>query len=232
MPDSPDLANVPGESIRLRRFVYMLVIALAAGSSLANILTATVLYSPARPWPKHRPPHSPMYSANDRSRWCTVWSLVERGTYEIDEIIREPGWNTIDKGRFRDHFSSSKPPFLSTIVAGLYWTLKHTARLDLLEKTHETVQAILVVVNWLPWIVALVLLAAIGERYARSDWGRVYLVIAAAGGTFLTTFLTTLNNHTIAAAGVVFALYPTLRIMNDGRRSGSLFALAGFWGAF
>ena len=28
----------------------------------------------------------PLLSANDRSRWCTVWSLVERHTYQIDEI--------------------------------------------------------------------------------------------------------------------------------------------------
>jgi hypothetical protein len=101
-----------------------------------------------------------------------------------------------------------------------------------LTRTHETVQVILLVVNWLPWIVALALLAALAERYARTDWSRVFLVIAAAGGTFLTTFLTTLNNHTIAACSVVFALYPLLRIVNDGRREGLLFALAGFWGAF
>ena len=24
-------------------------------------------------------------TANDISRWCTVWSLLERGTYAIDE---------------------------------------------------------------------------------------------------------------------------------------------------
>ncbi len=231
MSIAPQLVTHPGDTARLRRYLYLLVIALTAGNGLAQILTATVLYSPTK-WPKNRPPHSPMFGANDRSRWVTVWSLVERRTYQIDEIIQTPGWNTIDKGRFRDHFYSSKPPFLATIVAGFYWTAKHTLKLDLREKTHETVQIILLVINWIPWLVALVLLAAIGERYAQSDWGRMYLVIAAAGGTFLTTFLTTLNNHTIAACSVVFALYPTLRIVNDGRRGGWLFALAGFWGAF
>lgn len=232
MSDAIQSTIPPDDTARLRRFVYLLVIALAAGNALANILTVTVLYSPAKPWPKNRPPHTPIFGANDRSRWCTVWSLVERGTYQIDEIIKVRGWDTIDKGRFQDHFYSSKPPFLATLVAGLYWTLKHTFGLDLREKTHETVQVILLIINWLPWIVALALLAAIGERYAESDWGRIYLVVAAAGGTFLTTFLTTFNNHTIAACSVIFALYPALRIVNDGRRNGWLFALAGFWGAF
>jgi hypothetical protein len=193
------------ERQRLRQFVYLLVIAIAAANSLAGITTVTVLYSPARPWPRH-PVHTPMFSANDRSRWCTVWSLVERGTYQIDEIIEHRGWDTIDKGRFQEHFYSSKPPFLSTIVAGLYWLLKRGFGLDLLSHTHETVQVILLIVNWLPWIVSLALLAAMGEKYARSDWSRIFLVVAAAAGTFLTTFLTTLNNHTVAAASVVFAL--------------------------
>src|SRR5262245_7065318 len=229
--DSQPVAS-PADNSRLRRFIYLLVIAVAAGSSLASILTTTVLYSPAKAWPKNRPPHTPIFSANDRSRWCTVWSLVERGTYQIDEIIEVRGWNTIDKGRHNEHFYSSKPPFLSTIVAGLYWMLKRSAGLDLLKQTHETVQLLLLAVNWLPWLVTLVVMAALGERYARTDFSRVFLVIAAAGGTLLTTFLTTLNNHVPAACAVVFALYPALRIVIDGRRSGGLFALAGFWGAF
>ena len=123
-----------------------------------------------------------MFSANDRSRWCTVWSLVERGTYHIDEIIQEPGWDTIDKGRFRDHFYSSKPPFLSTIVAGLYWTLKSAVGLDLLLKTHETVQVILIVINLVPWIAALALLpdrrdsilARLDLHYAGSPYTRAF----------------------------------------------------------
>ena len=28
----------------------------------------------------------PLQSANDRSRWCTIWSLLNRGSYQIDEI--------------------------------------------------------------------------------------------------------------------------------------------------
>ena len=44
---------------------------------------------------------SPLLSANDRSRWVTVRSLVETGGYEIDRYTRDPiesrHWNTIDK---------------------------------------------------------------------------------------------------------------------------------------
>lgn len=214
-----------------RGWLYRLVIVIAAAQGLANILTATVLYSPSR-WPENRPPHTPMFSANDRSRWCTVWSLAERGTYQIDEIIRQPGWDTIDKVRYNEHFYSSKPPLLSTIAAGIYWVLHRTTGLDLLTSTHEAVQALLVILNWIPWVVALGLLARLVERYGRTDWSRLYAVAAAAFGTFLTTFLITFNNHTVAACSVVFALVPTLAVLIDGRREGWRFALAGFWGAF
>ena len=38
----------------------------------------------------------PFLSANDRSRWMTIRSLVEHGTYEIDAIVGQPTWDTID----------------------------------------------------------------------------------------------------------------------------------------
>jgi hypothetical protein len=131
--DLPLPTDACGLNRATRRWLYLLVIVVAAVQGLASILTTSVLYSPAR-WPENRPPHTPLFSANDRSRWCTVWSLVERGTFAIDEIIRQPGWDTIDKVRYREHFYSSKPPLLPTLTAGLYWGLKRTAGLDLLSK--------------------------------------------------------------------------------------------------
>lgn len=231
MSDLPRQNDATTLTAPVRRWLYLLVIVVAAAQGLAAILTASQTYSPAR-WPKKRPPHSPMFSANDRSRWTTVWSLAERGTYQIDEIIKQPGWDTIDKVRFQEHFYSSKPPLLSTIVAGVYWLLKQTFGLDLVTKTHETVHAILLLVNWVPWIVALGLIAAMVERYGQTDWSRLFVVVTAALGTFLTPFLITFNNHNVAASSVVFALAPALAIVLDGRRDGWRFALAGFWGAF
>ena len=63
----------------------------------------------------------PFLSANDRSRWMTIRSLVERGTYEIDAIVGQPTWDTIDmvQHRGRDgklHLYSSKPPLLATLA--------------------------------------------------------------------------------------------------------------------
>jgi glycosyltransferase involved in cell wall biosynthesis len=38
----------------------------------------------------------PFLSGNDRSRWLTIRGRVERGTFAIDGLVVEPGWDTID----------------------------------------------------------------------------------------------------------------------------------------
>ena len=81
-------------------------------------------------------------------------------------------------------------------------------------------------------IAALVVIAATVECYARRDSTRYFVLLTAAIGTLLTTFMVTLNNHTVAAVSVVFALYPTLRIVIDGSRRPLHFLLAGFFAAF
>jgi hypothetical protein len=100
----------------------------------------------------------------------------------------------------------------------------------------EIVPAILLVLNALPWGIALWLLARLAERHGTTDWGRFFVVAAACFGTFVTTFSVTLNNHTVAAWSALFALYAAMRIWSPdgahGRRPVGLYALAGFFAAF
>jgi hypothetical protein len=68
-----------------------------------------------------------MMGANDISRWCTVWSLVERGTYVIDDCPWQS--ETQDKiqkatgpgGDGEKHYYSSKPALLATMIAGMVY---------------------------------------------------------------------------------------------------------------
>ncbi len=198
-----------------RRLIYGLLIAISSA-----VLTAAILNA------------SPLQSANDRSRWCTVWSLVERGTYRIDSIAKMPAWSTIDKVRHEGHFYSSKPPLYPTLVAGIYWCVKSVTGLDLFLETNQTTRVILLLVNLLPFVAALVILAAFVERYAQTDSARFFVVGCAGFATLLTPFLVTLNNHTVAAISVVFALYPLARILIDEQRAGRYFAITGFAAAF
>ena len=71
--------------------------------------------------------------ANDISRWCTVWSLLERGTYVIDEcpwqietqdkVFRIPKGATASPGGEEPvrHYYSSKPALLPTLIAGILY---------------------------------------------------------------------------------------------------------------
>ncbi|HEV3301441.1 MAG TPA: hypothetical protein VG055_17445 [Planctomycetaceae bacterium] len=174
----------------------------------------------------------PLLSANDRSRWCTVWSLVERGTYQIDEIDAVPGWSTIDKVRQGGHYYSSKPPVLSTIVAGAYWVVRAVTGWSLNSRPEESMRLILFLVNVLPMLAGLLVIMGLVERYAQSDFARLFVVGAFAFSTFLTTFSVTLNNHTVAGLAVLAALYPSCRILADGSLRPVHFACAGFFAVF
>ena len=72
-----------------------IVIALAMAIALAKLLSAQRLYEPSyhrapgeapgsrSAWPTTRPTPMPTFSSNDRSRWATVRSLVDDGTFIV-----------------------------------------------------------------------------------------------------------------------------------------------------
>jgi hypothetical protein len=206
-------------------------------------------------WPATRPEPQPTHGDNDRSRWDTVRALVENHTYAIGHrdaidldtgkpidggIVTEDGWKTIDKVLNPDtrDFYSSKPPLLPTLVAGEYWLFHDGLGWSITDERHrwEIVPIILLTLNVLPWGVALWLLACLVERHGSTDWGRLFVVATACFGTFVTTFSTTLNNHTVAAWSALFALYAAVRIWSPdeahGPRAVGWYALAGFFAAF
>src|SRR5436190_23092857 len=93
-----------------RRFVALVVITAATAIALGHTLRQPI-----------------QMGANDISRWCTVWSLLERGSYIIDDcpwqvetqdkVFSTSRWTGGEQGP--KHFYSSKPAFLPTIIAGL-----------------------------------------------------------------------------------------------------------------
>ena len=178
---------------------------------------------------------TPNRSANDRSRWSTVWSLVERGTYRIDEIQTQRGWQTIDKARHRTsdsedwHEYSTKPPLTPTLVAGVYYVVKKATGLSLYKRPEHTTRIILLIVNVAPMLIGLCLLSRLLLRHCENSLAGLLVLSTACFGTLLTPFLTTLNNHSIAATGVLFTIYFASRILVDGSRSTKHFALAGFF---
>ena len=233
----------------LRRSFYVLLIVIGAAGIVGRILAIDAidsnkleshLYHQGRAdWQKKLP----FLSANDRSRWLTVRSLVEFGTYKIDDVIFEPNWHSIDVVKHNDdgtaapkvgegHFYSSKPPLLATLVAGLYWPVYHWLGYSLGDHPYAIGRALLIVVN-LPCLIAIwALLARHVERYGRTDFGRVFTVACAVFGTMLTTFGVTLNNHLVAAAAAMVLCDAVVRIAVEDDRRLRRFVQAGFFAAF
>ena len=91
---------------------------------------------------------------------------------------------------------------------------------------------ILILLNVIPFWAFLVLFARLLDDYAANDWVWFFSLAAAAFGTYLLPFTQTLNNHTVAAFSVFFALYQFVRIWDQRQLSGWRFAVAGFFAAF
>lgn len=207
--------DVLDESRDVRRYAMRLIVVAASVMSFVQILNS-----------------QPLQSANDRSRWATVWSLVERGTFQVDEIDARPGWGTIDKVRHDGHFYSSKPPLQSTLVAGVYWCVKRVTGWNLDQDTAEISRLILLIINWLPRVLSLILISQLVERNARRDLTKLFVLTAASWGTLLGPFSSSLNNHFPAAVCTLIAMDAALRIVNDGERRKRFFIVAGFFAGF
>ncbi len=218
----------------LRKSVYLLLIVAACGTMIGRIWTV-----------KSSLGKTPLLSANDRSRWSTVRALVDQGTYRLDEVIfldpaqtrRDREWYSIDMVRHkgddgREHYYSSKPPLLATLMAGKYWIVKQTLGMTLAERPFYVVRLLLITTNVLPLAVYFFLLASLIERYGTTDWGRLFAMACATFGTFVTTFAVTLNNHVVAAISAAIAVWAALPVWRDGDRRWPLFAVAGFFATF
>ncbi|CAN5327952.1 hypothetical protein BH11PLA2_BH11PLA2_01320 [soil metagenome] len=181
--------------------------------------------APYKLWPAVRPEPTPMYGSNDKSRFLTVRAIVDHGTFVIGHrddrddpktdrgLLFEDGWFTQDKVMNPDtgDYYSSKPPLYAVMLAGEYWVLKHAFGLSMVRDRWPVVIIILLTVNVLPFAICLVLFGRLIEQYGRTDFGKLLAFMTACVGTFLTTFASTLNNHSPGAYCVVFAIYPLLR---------------------
>lgn len=213
---------------------------------------------PKREWPTERPDPTPMFGSNDKSRWATVRALVDDGTHVIgrrhypdganpkvytdDGIIFAGGrlqtidvvlrpLDSADAGKpVTKEFYSSKPPLFVTILAGEYWLLKKLFGWSIVTDRWLVIPVILVTVNVIPFAVYLVLLARLIEATGKTDFGKLLAFATACFGTFLLTFSGTLNNHLPGAFCVLFAAYPLLRAMAEGKEvSQRGFACSGFF---
>lgn len=210
--------------VKARRSAYLIfaLIALALTAGRISVVTG-------------RDGTTAFLSANDRSRWCTVASLVEHGTYAIDSQIEivDPirrhirPWQTIDKVRHlgtdqKQHYYSSKPPLFPTAVAGIYKVVNLVTGMTLTDQPIYLTRILLTLVN-LP-LLALFFFATMGciERIGKDDWSKRMAALGCCFGTMLLPFAISLNNHLPAATATAVVAWIYLMSVggNSSRSSG------------
>ena len=174
----------------------------------------------------------PFLSGNDRSRWLTVRALVERGTFAIEDLVVEPGWDALDAVVHPDaagklHLYSSKPPLLSVIAAAPYWLIHRLTGWTLGDHPFEVGRMLLLVCGAVPFAILLAFTFRAVDMVGSSDWGRLWAAALAACGTLLTTFAIALTNHLPAAAAAAASLWLLLAIRSGTHRSAWPFFAAG-----
>ena len=186
----------------------------------------------------------PFLSANDRSRWCTILALTANGSFVIDDVLeirdrqtQRRTWYSIDIVQHRGsdgvhHYYSSKPPLLTTLYAGVYWLVRSVTGATLTGQPFLVVRTMLVIVNLLPLMGLWWLLMRWADQHWLSDGQAVTLAIFAVLGTFLSTFVITLNNHLPAAVGAAVSLVCLLRILVDNHQHPGWFILCGLATSF
>jgi hypothetical protein len=235
MPSEADLPTSPSHSDgSATKWVVWLL--LAAGAVIQLVRIVQVQSSTGE---------TPFLSANDRSRWCTIASLAIKGTYVIDSVIelRDPKtkrrtWYSIDMVRHRgpdgvQHYYSSKPPLLPTIYTAFYLLIRSITGATLMKQTFFVARVMLIAVNLLPLVLLWWLLARRTQReHAGNLWAICVMVLFLVGGTFLSTFSNTLNNHLPAAVAAGLSLWCLERIILRRQRHWLWFAGCGLATSF
>ncbi len=180
---------------------------------------------------------SPTLSPNDTSRWNAVWAMVETGRCSW---VGDKPWWTIDRCTFdpidtpadgkKARWYSSKPYFLQVVLAGIAWPFCRWGGLDFQEHIGVVGRIILILVNAVPLSLLIVLFGRFMLRQGVRGFAFVFSLLAAAGGTYLTAWCVTLNNHLPAAYCVFFMMYALWVAATRPRAGWAWYAAIGLFG--
>ena len=168
---------------------------------------------------------SSLENANTGSRYATIESLVDYGTYWIDQsryIF------TIDKYKVGPHYISSKPPMLPTIGAGVYWLYENTTGRGIRKFEGEVVRTVSLFTGGLCHLLFLVCFYRLCVLLLKRD---VAILMAMAGACFAylgVAYATAINNHSTAAGLAVCGLYLACAIRHGQKKKWWHWPAAGF----
>jgi hypothetical protein len=157
---------------------------------------------------------------NDRSRLASVQSLVEQGTWVIDDsrFHQEPGsdYQIIDKVWINEHFYSSKPPVLSFLMAGAYWPLHHLLAYDFDREQDRRflIWFLTFVFTGLPFLWIAILFRIAARWFIEDPFTRLVGLFIILFCNEHLGFAQTINNHVPAASLLFTAMILSIGIVH------------------
>lgn len=148
-------------------------------------------------------------NANTGSRYATIESLVDYGTYYID---RSRYNRTIDKYTVGEHFISSKPPTLPTIGAGIYWVYQRLTGKTIARFEGDVVRTVSFFTGGVGHIVFLIYFYRLCRLLFRRQ---LAVIVAMAGACFAylgVGYATHINELSTAGALGICGLYYAARL--------------------
>jgi hypothetical protein len=166
--------------------------------------------------------------ANDLSRFATAESLVERGTFIIDD---SPFGGTVDRIMLDGHYLSTKPPVMPVLMAAEYWILKHVFRLDFADADELKVLFKVITFTFcgLPFVITCFLFRRGLHWFVPSSTACLAMLFACCFATEMTGYAVTLTNHLPGAAILFGAFLLSIGLVHDRVSPGPAnFVIAGF----
>jgi hypothetical protein len=147
---------------------------------------------------------SSLDNANTGSRYATIESLADYGTFWIDQSRYV---HTIDKYQVDGHYISSKPPVLPTLAAGVYWVYERLTGHTIRRYEGEVVRLISLCTGGLCHLIFLIYFYRLCCLLLKRQQA-IWITMAAASFAYLgVAYATAINNHSTAAALAICGLY-------------------------
>jgi hypothetical protein len=168
--------------------------------------------------------HASPLSWNDASRVATVQSLVESGSFVIDNTLFAPV--TGDKVFIHGHFYSEKPPATALLGAVVYWPLYHIG-LKLDTGTNVAFYIMTLLTIKVPWLLGTLAFYYALRFTGLNEQQRVLASVPLGFASLYFSWSSVFNNHGLAAAFLSIGLCFFLKARHEQNIRRDL-AISGF----
>lgn len=151
-------------------------------------------------------------SAHEYSRFGTVESLVQRGTFQLDD---SSFINTVDKIYRDGHFYSHQPPLLPLLEAPVYWAISIPGIKFNNRGRPVMTYLFILLTNGLALALTVVVMAKILEQSDVGPDGRDLLAALLVSGTWLLPYGIVSSSHGISGLLVAVLTYQLLRLRSE-----------------